>query len=321
MPTSPRGRGLPHTDACDIHRARTGSSGVCLQWASGPDASADGSRSPHRASRWRLRLPGRTAAPPGLHPLHDALQVRHGGDRHQAVDPARRVRPPARHQPDRARLVPAQEPRVDRREDGPQAVRADVRVDRRADHRHRRRARDVQLRVGRLHDLRPADRPVGRTRGRGARLHQDAEAQRLSQPARADRGAGVPQRRRGAGAGRGADADDRDGLLGEPRAQDPLQVPRGRAPVAPRRAQGSGRDGRRARRDDGAAAHRGQDRGRAARGAQGRADQEHQRRTGRPAHPAAASRSAADPPRFGCLCTRISSGVVQRDPNLGASVR
>ena len=81
--------------------------------------------------------------------------------------------------------------------------------------------------------------------------------ERLPEPAPHRRGAGVPVDRRAPRGRRGADPHDRDGLLGEPRAQDLLQVRPAGAPGAARRAHGCRAHGRRARRAHGAAAPRG----------------------------------------------------------------
>ncbi len=84
-----------------------------------------------------------------------------------------------------------------------------------------------------------------------------AEGERLPEPARDRRGAGVPVdgcARRGR---RGADPHDRHGLLGEPRAQDLLQVRQADSAGAPRRAHRCGAHGFGARRAHGATAPRG----------------------------------------------------------------
>ena len=87
--------------------------------------------------------------------------------------------------------------------------------------------------VYRLFDLLTAQDDVTVARGEG--LHRRAEGERLPEPARDRRGAGVPLDRRVARARRGAVPHDRDGLLGEPRAQDLLQVrPAGAAATARR---------------------------------------------------------------------------------------
>src|SRR5699024_2743604 len=135
-----------------------------------------------------------------------------------------------------------------RRHDGPRHPRARQ--------GHRRHPDHLQLRLRRVLDRRHAQPPARPRGAHGQGLHRRPEAQRLPLAAPHRAGAGVPLHPYRTGPGGAAAAHDRDGLLGQHRAQAVLQVPQEPARSAARRAGRRRPCGCRARRAHGAAAGR-----------------------------------------------------------------